>query len=415
MEIVHRGTLMNTNSKFFRSILLFVAAVLIASALGCRRDKDPVVNVLTEDDISGSVSIWTENSNNRYPHDKNISAVANDGYEFAYWSGDINGTFSSIYITDEEDGQTYDLEAHFKKSDKQLLIQTEGTAKAVHKLYIEIHLPDEINNEEILQGMVYYASHMLKKLNVETVTDKANSRDAALYITIEEAEALGAFYGTNNIGGYYYTGAHISGTARVEIDGVAISISSLEKTLNLSDAVYSSTASALEWTEPENAPFTQAFGCIFNDCLYEIYGPGIALLNLDYICDDCDFALTNQERLVGLGQDAVPYLLDGLENPDIEARLYAIDTLHQLGPSAQQAIPVLISVLKDDSYKFFRGDDISVPQQKIYNERHKTDLSSIDSRTWGTYVYDITAETLTSITGKDFGTDAQGWENWYYS
>ena len=56
---------------------------------------------------------------------------------------------------------------------------------------------------------------------------------------------------------------------------------------------------------------------------------------------------TVADALARIGADAVPELVQTLEDPDAEVRMYAARSLSMMGPTAQSAVPALVKHLHD--------------------------------------------------------------------
>jgi hypothetical protein len=362
------------------------------------------VNAVAEHEEEGKVFVNDWNSDCII-----AEASLNEGYEFDYWDGDIRASYSMVYFREGNDVVQYNIEAHFKKRDDNSYLKI-GKLR-VNTILLKVKQSDSIPDKELAQKAVDIAVEMLKALRVKTVTNKDESHDAELTVSILTAEALGDYYSDGN---YYYSGACLEGKAVITAGNGKVLKADAEATIEPFESIIRYIGSPVNYKTPEEAPFAEALPNLFDDCLYAAFGPDVLIYNCDYI---------NQGELVRLGKKAVPHLIDALDDPDVYVRLYAIDTLRQLDKNAMDAVPSLISILKDDSYEYFPGNygdsmlfnTVTVPkfQEKRFNSIYKTWYANSYYEGWRSYIHDITAEVLSAITGKNFGRDAGAWETWY--
>lgn len=64
---------------------------------------------------------------------------------------------------------------------------------------------------------------------------------------------------------------------------------------------------------------------------------------------------TVADALARIGADAVPFLVETLEDPDPEVRMYAARALAMMGQAGQEAVPALIQHLRDPDERVRRA------------------------------------------------------------
>jgi hypothetical protein len=200
------------------------------------------------------------------------------------------------------------------------------------------------------------------------VLDEGAQCDAALTITMTGG-ALGAQY----IGaGYCYNGVEIKGQMHLvvpEREPFTLPISATHPPPQ-------SIGKCVE--KPAGAPFYVAWGEPVVNGLRQMLGPQVLVQALASRWRDVQD--TGSRGLIEMGTEAVPILVQALENEDPRMRVYAARTLYHIGgPEAAEAIPALIQALEDEDQGVRR----------------------------------VAAEALVKITDQDFGEDKSAWEEWW--
>jgi HEAT repeat protein len=114
--------------------------------------------------------------------------------------------------------------------------------------------------------------------------------------------------------------------------------------------------------------------------------------------------------LIRLGGEAVPALVEALSDEGVDVRRKAARTLGEIGPESVEAVPALIHVLADED------EDVRLwaayALGRIGPEAFEAVPSLIEAL--GDEYADLeAAAALESITGRDFGEDAEAWQQWW--
>lgn len=247
---------------------------------------------------------------------------------------------------------------------------------------------------------------ILESVGFEVVDEKAIQYDYTLLVEIM-GEALGANYLT---GGFLYTGAIIDGSFSLSGPNMEITKSFHEEKPCPGIYTYFSKTSLPK--KPSDAPFKYLHWKKHLFLLiYDGWGIEYIIKALEY--EDTYVRDSAAEALGEIGpeaKDAIPTIIDLLQDGRVYVRESAANALGEIGPYANEAVPALITALGDeDSWvRVYAAEALGKIGVKEAVPALIKALEDEDK-----YVRGEAVRALKKITGKDFGEDPSKWQEWW--
>jgi len=277
---------------------------------------------------------------------------------------------------------------------------------------------------------------ILESVGFIAVDEKATRYDATLLVEVT-GEALGANYS----GRYLYTGACIECSFSLS----APNAETITRRFGIEEScpfVYTSTPLP---EMPSDAPFESLYDVLKLDLflfVYDVWGIDLIIKALED--EDEEIRMDAAWTLGDIGpeaKDAIPTLINLLEDEDILVRVYAAEALYKIdpercvttliallehgdgeirssaadalgmiGPEAKDAIPALINLLEDED-EFVRLSTTVALGDIGAQEAVPALINALKDEDF--MVRNFAAESLTKITGEDFGEDQSKWQQWW--
>ena len=211
---------------------------------------------------------------------------------------------------------------------------TLSSVEAVQILCLEVEQSYPEIEEEFSQPIAEVARRILVRLGLQVVAEGAPC-DATLAIALT-GRALGLAYAP----GYCYSGAEVSGEVTLTVPGCEPLTTPVEG--RVPTPLYISSCPV----EPGGAPFDRAWPEALLDGLGHLWGPRVLVQALG---DEDVFVRSPAARVLGeMGLEAVPPLIQALEDENVQVRGGAVWALRLMGPEAKEAVPALIQALGDE-------------------------------------------------------------------